>query len=109
MTTETSLTVLDMVIHDNYAQNHAFYPLKSEMIHLPNQRNAFFASGFNLVDPTQGGLDKLYEPAAQKLQNRADILHRRGTLSMDQSMHKQYVRGKSNLDYTNSILKQIKR
>ena len=31
------------------------------MIPIPNQSNAFFASGFNMIDPQHGDLERMYQ------------------------------------------------
>ena len=40
---------------------HDFYdPAASNLVPVPNQSNAFFASGFNMIDPQHGDLERMY-------------------------------------------------
>ena len=38
-----------------------YNPTASNLVHLPNQSNAFFASGFKMIDPVHGDLEHLYQ------------------------------------------------
>ena len=62
-------------LDENHSSNNTV--TASNMIPVPNQSNAFFASGFNMVDPTvNGGLEKVNK--------RRVIAFKKSKLSVDQ-------------------------
>ena len=48
-------------LHAASIYSDMFDPTQSNMIPVPNQMNAFFASGFNHIDPKYGDLERLYQ------------------------------------------------
>ena len=41
-------------------------PASSNLVPVPNQNNAFFASGFQMIDPNLGDLEKAYMSASKR-------------------------------------------
>ena len=74
-------------------------PTSSNLVHLPSQSNAFFASGFNMIDPVHGDLEQLYQTSYQR--------DRPIDESIQNKLFETYLQGKPDIDRTGHILKQL--
>lgn len=69
---------------------------KTNMVPVPNQSNAFFASGFKMVDSNTGELENIYSNVADRVYD-ADT----------HSKILQNYQGKPVIDRTNKLLKRL--
>ena len=74
-------------------------PASSNLVPVPNQRNAFFASGFQMIDPQRGDLEKAYMSASKRDLTMSNQAKSR--------MLESYAAGKPVIDRTNQILKRL--
>lgn len=77
----------------------AFAPFGVNQVPLPNQSNAFFASGGKWIDPTWGQLEDIY-------QGRRDN-HKSVDEGLQRKILQNYKPGKPAIDRTNQMLKRL--
>jgi len=86
--------------NDDLNSQKSYNPAASSLVHVPNQSNAFFASGFKMINPVHGDLERMYQttysrkPSADE-NNQSKLL-------------KTYEEGRPEIDRTQHILKCLK-
>ena len=91
---------------DDIDQKYLVNPRSSDLVHVPNQHNSFFASGFKMVDANVGDLEKIYKSNNPRPKTKPSVMS--DDLQTESIlMQEDYFRGKPIIDRTNQILKRI--